>query len=216
MHSESEKQLYKTGDLARYLPGYEIEFLGRKDDQVKVQGQRIELGEITSILVQHPMVNDGIVVTKTEASGVNRLVAYYVPKLNTNPDNKSLRQFIASKLPSYMIPSIFVKMDGLPLTKNRKIDRKSLPVPDGLGSRSGYVAPRNEDEEFLAAIWQNLLDVDKVGVHDNFFDLGGASVQSILMVAEANMYGYRISIENLFEHQTISQLIKHLKDDQLN
>lgn len=216
LHSESGKQLYKTGDLVRYLPGYDIEFLGRMDDQVKVQGQRMELGEITSILIQYPMVNDGIVVTKTEPSGVKRLVAYFVPKLNTNPDKNSLRQFFASKLPSYMIPSIFVKIDALPLTKNGKIDRKSLLVPDDLGNRSGYVAPRNEDEEILVILWQNLLDVDKVGIHDNFFDLGGASVQSILMVAKANMYGYRISIENLFEHQTIAQLVTHLKDDHIN
>jgi len=115
-----------------------------------------------------------------------------------------------------MIPSIFVKIDALPLTKNGKIDRKSLLVPDDLGNRSGYVAPRNEDEEILVILWQNLLDVDKVGIHDNFFDLGGASVQSILMVAKANMYGYRISIENLFEHQTIAQLVTHLKDDHIN
>lgn len=212
-HSESEKKLYKTGDLVRYLPGYEIEFLGRIDDQVKVQGQRMELGEITSILIQHPMVNDGIVVAKTEPFGVKRLVSYFVPALNTDPDKNSLRQFFASKLPSYMIPSIFVKIDRLPLTENGKIDRKLLPEPEDLGNPSGYVAPRNEDEEILVMLWQNLLDVDKVGIHDNFFDLGGASVQSILMVAKANMFGYRISIENLFEYQTIAELVTYLNDN---
>ncbi|MCM8569377.1 amino acid adenylation domain-containing protein [Gramella jeungdoensis] len=214
--SEPGKRMYKTGDLARYLPGYEIEFLGRVDDQVKIQGQRMELGEITAILIQHPMVNEGIVLSKTEASGVKRLVAYFVPKPNTNPDNDSLREFFASVLPSYMIPSFFVRMDDLPLSENQKIDRKSLPEPEDLENRSGYVAPRNEDEEIFATIWQNLLEVDRVGIHDNFFDLGGASVQSILMVAKANMYGYQISIENLFEYQTIAELTKFLKTDHIN
>jgi len=215
-HPESGKQMYKTGDLARYLPNYEIEFLGRMDDQVKVQGQRIELGEITSILIQHPQINDGIVVTKTEPSGVKRLVAYLVPKFNTTPDNNSLRQFFASKLPSYMIPSIFVSLDALPLSENGKVNKRSLPVPEDLGNRSGYVAPRNKDEEIFTVLWQNLLDVDRVGIHDNFFHLGGASVQSILLVAKANMYGYAISIENLFEHQTIAELVTYLKGNHLN
>lgn len=213
---ESGKQMYKTGDLARYLPDYDIEFLGRMDDQVKVQGQRIELGEITSILIQYPQINDGIVVTKTELSGVKRLVAYFVPKLNTSPENNSLRQFFASKLPSYMIPSIFVKIDALPLSENGKVDKSSLPVPEDIGNPTGYVAPRNKDEEIFATLWQDLLDVDRVGIHDNFFDLGGASVQSILLVAKANMYGYPISIENLFEHQTIAQLVIYLNGNHLN
>lgn len=211
-HPESGKQMYKTGDLARYLPDYDIEFLGRIDDQVKVQGQRIELGEITSILIQYPQINDGVVVTKTEPSGVKRLVAYFVPKLNTYPDNNSLRQFFASKLPSYMIPSIFVRLDALPLSENGKVDKKSLPMPEDLSNRSGYVAPRNKDEEIFTTLWQNLLEVDRVGIHDNFFDLGGASVQSILLVAKANMYGYPISIENLFEHQTIAELVAYLNN----
>lgn len=215
-HPEWGKQMYKTGDLARYLPNYDIEFLGRMDDQVKVQGQRIELGEITSILIQHPQISDGIVVTKTEPSGVKRLVAYFVPRLKTKPDNNSLRQFFSSKLPSYMIPSIFVRLDALPLSQNGKVDKKSLPVPEDLGNRSGYVAPRNKDEEIFATLWQNLLDLDRVGIHDNFFDLGGASVQSILLVAKANMYGYPISIENLFEHQTIAELVTYLTGNHLN
>ena len=115
-----------------------------------------------------------------------------------------------------MITSLFVKLDGLPLSENGKIDKRLLPVPEDLGNLSGYTPPRNKDEEIFATLWQNLLDVDRVGIHDNFFDLGGASVQSILLGAKANMYGYPISIENLFEHQTIAQLVTHLKDDHIN
>ena len=209
--SKPGARLYKTGDLGRYLPDYEIEILGRMDDQVKVQGHRMELGEITSVLLQHPSVSDGIVITRTEISGNKRLVAYFVPNNDTFSDPTTLREFLGKKLPDYMIPSFFVSMDSLPLTVNGKIDRKSLPVPGDLSQLSGYVAPRNEEEEVMVKIWQNVLYAEQVGIHDNFFDLGGASIQSIQIVAKANMYGYKISVENVFEYQTIAELAAYIK-----
>jgi amino acid adenylation domain-containing protein len=205
-------RLYKTGDLARYLPDYNIEILGRMDDQVKVQGHRMELGEITSVLMQHPSVNDGIVITRTETSGDKRLVAYYVPKNGQSPDLAELREFIGKKLPAYMIPSFFISMDCLPLTPNGKIDRKSLPVPEDNSTHSGYIAPRNEEEQILAKIWSNALGIERVGVQDNFFDLGGASMQSIEIVAKANMCGFRLSVENIFEFQTIAELAAKIRE----
>ena len=209
--SKPESRLYKTGDIGRYLPDYNIEILGRMDDQVKVQGHRMELGEITSVLMQHPSVNDGIVITRTEISSDKRLVAYFVPKYNTSPDTAELREFLGKKLPDYMIPSFFVSMDSLPLTPNGKIDRKSLPAPEDSRKLSGYIAPRNEEEQIMAKIWQSVLYVEQVGIHDNFFDLGGASIQSIQIVAKANMYGYQISVENIFEYQTVAELAAYIK-----
>jgi acyl carrier protein len=110
-----------------------------------------------------------------------------------------------------MIPSFFVSMDSFPLTPNGKIDRKSLPVPEDSRKLSGYGAPRNEEEQIMAKIWQSVLYVEQVGIHDNFFDLGGASIQSIQIVAKANMYGYQISVENIFEYQTVAELAAYIK-----
>ncbi|MEP6948356.1 MAG: amino acid adenylation domain-containing protein [Ginsengibacter sp.] len=209
--SKSGVRLYKTGDLARYLPNYEIELLGRNDDQVKVQGHRIELGEVTAVLLKHPSVNDGIVVTRIEKSGDKKLVAYFVPKSGQQTNNAVLREYFIKKLPEYMIPSFFISIDSLPLNTNGKIDRKRLPVPGDILQNSGYVAARNEEEEIMTKIWQNVLDVEQVGIHDNFFDLGGASIQSIQIVAKANMFGYQITVENIFEYQTIAGLAAYIK-----
>lgn len=209
--SETGSRLYKTGDLARYLPDYSIEIVGRSDDQVKIQGHRMELGEINSVLLQHPSVNDGIVITRTEVSGDKRLIAYFVAKHEVSTDAAALREFFGKKLPDYMIPSFFVSIGSLPLTSNGKIDKKSLPLPGDIRQLSGYVAPRNEEEQIMVQIWQNVLDVEQVGIYDNFFDLGGASIQSIHIVAGANMYGYQVSVENIFEYQTVAGLAAHIK-----
>jgi acyl-coenzyme A synthetase/AMP-(fatty) acid ligase len=209
--SQPHARLYRTGDRACYLADGSIEILGRMDDQVKIYGHRMELGEITALLLQHPSVHDGIVITRTESSGDKRLVAYFVSKHNPPPDAMELRKFLGKKLPSYMIPACFISMGFLPLTPNGKIDRKALPVPGDVRQLPGYVAPRNEEEQLLAEIWQNVLHIEQAGIHDNFFDLGGASMQSLQMVAKANMYGLRISVENIFEHQTIAELAAHIK-----
>jgi len=204
-------RLYKTGDHARYLPDDSIELLGRMDDQVKVNGHRIELGEIAAVLVQHPSVQSAIAITRTERSGDKRLVAYFVPNQDQPPGAGALQDFLRQKLPAYMIPAVFIRMNGLPLTPNGKIDRKSLPVPEDIRPLPGYVAPRNAAEQILADIWQDVLDVEQVGIHDNFFELGGASIQSIQIVAKANISGLRLSVEHIFEFQTIAGVAAYLQ-----
>jgi len=204
-------RLYKTGDLARYLPDYSIEILGRMDDQVKIHGHRIELGEIETVLMQHHSIHKAIAIARTETSGDKRIVAYFVPKNEKIPDVGELRDFIREKLPSYMIPAVFVPMNDLPLTAHGKIDRKSLPVPEDLRPLSGYAAPRNEEESILARIWQDALEIEQIGIHDNFFDLGGASIQSLEIVAKANMLGLPFNVEAIFEYQTIAELATQIK-----
>ena len=204
--SKQGARLYKTGDRARYLPNGSIEIMGRMDDQVKLNGHRIELGEITSQLLQHPSVRESIVMLQTESSGEKRLVAYFIPTHDSSVDLVELREFLGKKLPAYMIPSFFISINSLPLTANGKIDRKALPLPGDIHRYSGYMAPRNEKEKVLAGIWQNVLQMEQVGIHDNFFDLGGASMQSLQVVARAHMYGLQLTIENIFEYQTIAEL----------
>jgi len=211
LSSTSGARLYKTGDRARYLADGSIEILGRMDDQVKINGNRIELGEITAVLMLHPSLHDGFVMTRTESSGNKSLVTYFVPKNNTPLCADELREFLGKKLPAYMIPKFFISLPSLPLTINGKINRKALPAPEDVRQTHGYVAPRNEEEQILSEIWQNVLHVEQVGIHDNFFDLGGASMQSLQIIAKANMYGLRLSVENIFEYQTISELVAHLR-----
>ena len=206
-------RLYKTGDSARYLPDYSIEILGRIDYQVKIHGHRIELGEIEAVLMQHPSINEAIVIVRTESSGDKRLVAYFIPMNDKSPDAGELRDFIRKKLPAYMIPVVFISMKSLPLTPNGKIDRKALPVPEDIRQLPGHVAPRNEVEKTLAKIWQDVLGIEQVGIHDNFFDLGGASIQSLQIVARANMASFPLSAENIFEYQTIAELAVQVKGD---
>jgi amino acid adenylation domain-containing protein len=211
--SKPGELMYKTGDRARYLPDHAIEILGRIDYQVKINGHRIELGEIESVLMQHPSIHEAIVITRTETSGEKRLVAYFVPINDKSPDADELRDFVRKKLPAYMIPVVFIRLDSLPLTPNGKIDRKVLPVPGDIRELRGYVAARNETEKILTAIWKNVLEIEQVGIHDNFFDLGGASIQSLQIVAFANMAGLQINAEDIFEHQTIAELAALIKQN---
>jgi amino acid adenylation domain-containing protein len=210
-NSNHGARLYKTGDLARFLPDHSIEILGRMDDQVKIVGHRIELGEIETLLSQHPMINQSIIIARTESSGDKRIVAYYVPQGETSPEENELRDFMSRKLPSYMLPTFFVPLSSIPLTPNGKIDRKSLPVPKDLRSMPGYVAPTNEEEKLMVKIWQEALEIEQVGIHDNFFELGGASIQSLQIVAKANMLGLRFNVEAIFEYQTVAALVAHLQ-----
>ena len=204
-------RLYKTGDRARYLPDHSIEILGRTDDQVKINGNRIELGEIATVLMQHPAVLEAIVITRAEPSGGKRLLAYFVPQQDTVVEVGALRDFLRKKLPSYMVPAAFVEMNQVPLTPNGKIDRKALPLPEEVRRLPGYLAPRNEEEQILVRIWQDVLNIEQVGVHDNFFDLGGASIQSLQIVAKANMFGFPLRVEHIFEYQSIAELVEQIK-----
>jgi amino acid adenylation domain-containing protein len=204
------KRLYKTGDRARYLSDHSIQLLGRMDSQVKINGQRIELGEVETIIRQHPEVQEAVVIVRKESSGVKRLVAYFVGKKESTPEGRELRGFILEKLPVYMVPAVFVPLDKLPLSPNGKIDRKALPLPEDIRPRPDFVAPRNREEEILASIWQEVLGLEQVGIHDDFFELGGASIQSLKIVAQANMSGLRLSVEAVFMYPSIAELVENL------
>jgi amino acid adenylation domain-containing protein len=224
-------RLFKTGDLARYRPDGAIEFLGRVDYQVKIRGFRIELGEIEAVLMQHPAIKEAVVTAREDTPGNKRLVAYIVPALaqpaagplvvQLMPQEagltvEELRLFLKDKLPYYMLPAAFLFLSSLPLTPNGKVDRKSLPAPDATRPEleSAFVAPRTPLEEQLAAIWSSVLGLDKVGVHDNFFDLGGASIQSLEIIAKAGEAGISLTLEMLFEFQTIAELASAIERKQ--
>ena len=205
--AEPGARLYRTGDLARYSPDGQIEFLGRADHQVKLRGFRVEVGEVEAVLAQHEAVGEAVVLAREDVPGQRRLVAYVVPA-RESVAVAELREHLKEKLPEYMVPSAFVMLDVLPLTRNGKIDRRGLPPPDPdeRAARRAYVAPRNAAERQLAEIWQQSLGVPRVGVHDNFFDLGGDSILSIQIIARANRAGLRLAPKQLFQHQTIAEL----------
>ena len=171
-------RLYKTGDLARWLPDGTLEFLGRMDFQVKVRGFRVELGEIENVLARHPAVRHAVVVAQPDQGGQSRLVAYVVSSDAESVSASSLRSHLRQHLPDYMVPGVFVPLDALPRTPNGKIDRKALPLPAAAQSEpeTRYVAPRTPMEELLAGIWADLLGIERVGIHDDFFELGGHSL----------------------------------------
>jgi amino acid adenylation domain-containing protein/non-ribosomal peptide synthase protein (TIGR01720 family) len=198
-------RLYKTGDLARYLPDGNIEYLDRSDDQVKLRGFRIELGEIEAVLSQHPSVQQSLVMLREDVPGNKRLVAYVVVKATPAPTIPQLQQFLKQKLPEYMVPTAIMLLETLPLTPNGKVDRRALPAPD-MARQEGQIAPRTPVEELLAQIWAQVLGVEVVGIHDNFFELGGDSILSIQIVARANQAGVSLSAKQLFQHQTIASL----------
>jgi amino acid adenylation domain-containing protein/non-ribosomal peptide synthase protein (TIGR01720 family) len=205
--NDSDARLYKTGDLVRYLPDGQVEFLGRTDNQVKIRGYRVELEEIEVILGQHPSVRQAVVIAREEEAGRTRLVGYVVGKNGNGPSASELQNYVGERLPDYMAPSTIVMLEALPLTANGKVDRKALPAPDQAKSEREYVAPRTPTEELLANIWAQVLGVEKVGIHDNFFSvLGGDSILSIQIIARANQAGLRLAPKNIFEHQTIAGL----------
>jgi amino acid adenylation domain-containing protein/FkbH-like protein/non-ribosomal peptide synthase protein (TIGR01720 family)/FkbM family methyltransferase len=200
-------KLYKTGDLARYLPDGNIEYLGRIDNQVKIRGFRIELGEIETVLTQNPQVQSSVIIARENTPGNKRLVGYIVPQKEATPTSNELRQYLKGKLPDYMIPHVFVILESLPLTPNGKIDRRALPAPESSSELLGkYVAPRTFIEDTLATIWAQVLRVKEVGIDDNFFELGGDSILSISIIARAKQAGLQLIVKQLFAHQTIAEL----------
>lgn len=203
-------RLYKTGDLARYQPDGNIEFLGRIDEQVKIRGFRIELGEIETVLSHHPAVQE-VVVTVREHIPEKRLVAYVVLNQQTITPN-DLRCFLLSQLPEYLVPSAIVILKSLPLTPNGKVDRTSLPAP-GVHPEleKSFVAPRTTTEQTLANIWAQLLNLERVGIDDNFFDLGGDSLLAMhLMERVQQQFGRELLLSSLFLFPTVAQLAKAL------
>jgi len=211
-----DARLYKTGDLARYMPDGSIEYLGRNDFQIKIRGLRIEIGEIEEVLTQHPEVREGVVVAREDVPGDKRLVAYLTGKQKAEINLDKLREFLKVKLPVYMVPAAFVQLETFPLTGSGKVDRKALPAPKGgRQTKKAYEAPKGRVEQIIAKIWQEVLEFEEVGIHDNFFDLGG---HSLLLVRMRNRlqehFEKEISIVDMFQRPTIKDLAKFLSDEQ--
>ena len=199
-------RLFRTGDLGRYRPDGNIEFLGRMDHQVKLRGYRIELGEIMSVLARHPAVRQAVVVRREDTPGDARLVAYVVPT-NGPVAADVLRTFLKAELPEYMVPSAFVFLDQLPLTPAGKINLRALPLPERGHAEGAFVAPRTPIEEALAGIWVKVLRVPRVGVEDNFFELGGHSLLATQVISQLGQaFGVEISLRQFFEAPTVAAL----------
>ncbi|MEG5160083.1 amino acid adenylation domain-containing protein [Microcoleus sp. AT3-A2] len=205
--TQAKTRLYKTGDLARYLPDGNIEFIGRIDSQVKIRGFRIELGEIEAALGQHPDIVQAVVMAREDEMSQKRLVAYLISEQKPAPSSSELRRFLATKLPEYMVPWAFVMLKSLPLTPNGKIDRRSLPEPDEMRPEltANFVAPRTNIEEVLAAIWAEVLKLEKVGIYDNFFELGGHSLLATQVISRVRQaFQVELPLHRLFESATVA------------
>ncbi|MBV6623801.1 MAG: amino acid adenylation domain-containing protein [Rivularia sp. (in: Bacteria)] len=209
-------RIYKSGDLARFLPDGNIDFLGRIDHQVKIRGFRIELGEIETVLNQHPAVKQAIVIPQEYDTGDKRLIAYIVPQPTQSPTNKQLKQFLKTSLPEYMIPSGFVILEALPLTPNDKVDRKALPKPDktNLNLEEEYLSARNDVEQKLVSLWEQAFGIHPIGIKDNFFSLGGNSLMATSMVAQIeNLFGRKLTQAVFFQAPTIQQLADFIQEE---
>jgi amino acid adenylation domain-containing protein/non-ribosomal peptide synthase protein (TIGR01720 family) len=206
--NDPNSRLYKTGDLASFLPDGTILYHGRMDHQVKIRGNRVELGEIEAVLVSHVEVREAVVTAYDLAPGDKRLAAYIVPEAKADFQVGTVREFLATRLPEYMIPASFVLLNSLPLTPSGKVDRKALPAPDRARPKldESYAAPRNEKEEVLVRIWQQVIGLDQVGIHDNFLELGGDSILSIQIASLANQAGVQIKPGQVMEYQTVAEL----------
>lgn len=206
-HEMAGAKMYKTGDLARWMTDGVIEFLGRSDHQVKIRGYRIELGDIQSQLLKHPLVLEALVTDWMDASGSKSLVAYYTSSGElTIPE---VREYLVGLLPDYMIPSYFVFLQAMPITANGKINRNALPSPqDQINSNSSYEAPANLQEESLARIWGEVLGLERIGVTDDFYSLGGDSLKAVQVVAKANDYQFAISLTDMLHYRTIREIIQ--------
>jgi long-subunit acyl-CoA synthetase (AMP-forming) len=215
--SEPGARLYQTGDLARYLPDGRIEYLGRVDEQVKIRGLRVELGEIEHVLGRHPSVRESVVVVREDASGDRRLAAYLVHQNAPVPTHAELRDYLREHLPPHMVPASYVVLERLPRTPNGKLDRQSLPEANGfhqLESAVAYLEPQTDAERVIAETWQETLGREKVGLNDNFFDLGG---HSLLMLRVHSKLRERLKLEmsivDMFSYPTVSALAERLRSE---
>ena len=216
-------RLYKTGDLARYRPDGTLEFLGRIDHQVKIRGFRIELGEVEAALTQHPNVHEAVVLARTDEPGAQQLVAYIVPTVETDTTNElrissdRLRADLKARLPGYMVPSLFLQLEALPLTANGKVNRQQLPAPKQTRPdlEAAYIPPQSDLEQLIAAVWQTVLPVDKIGIHDNFFDVGGHSLLLVQVHSQLQeQIDLPLTIMDLFKYPTVSTLAQYLSSQQ--
>jgi amino acid adenylation domain-containing protein/non-ribosomal peptide synthase protein (TIGR01720 family) len=208
-------RLYKTGDLVCWRPDGQLEFLGRIDNQVKIRGFRIELGEIETVLGQHPEVRQGVVLAREDRPGDKRLVGYVVPRSQPGPSAGELRSYLKDRLPEYMVPSVFVFLDKMPLTANHKADRKALAAPASRRPEmaGAYVPPQTALEEQVAGIWAEVLRLDRVGVHDNFFELGGNSLQATQVVSRLrSTFALDLSLRSIFEDPTVAGLAQGIDE----
>jgi amino acid adenylation domain-containing protein len=211
-NGDSASRLYKTGDLARYRPDGNVEYLGRIDHQVKVRGFRIELGEIEAVLSQHPGVRESVAAVQEDESNSQRLVAYVVPCSGQRLAIAQLRHFLEERLPKYMIPSVFVLLEALPLTPNGKVDRQALRSPEALRPELdvAYVMPQTEAERVIAEVWQKALNLENIGIHDNFFELGGHSLLLVQVNSQLReLFNTELSIIEMFRYPTISSLAEY-------
>ena len=210
---QSNARMYKTGDLARYREDGVIEYLGRNDNQVKVRGYRIELGEIEAALTSCPAIQSSVVVAREDSSGDKQLVAYLVSQESKQPAAEELQNFMRSKLPEYMIPARFVYLESFPLTHNGKIDRKALPAPLFHETPSVHESarPRTVTEEAIATIWMDMFKISNIGIHDDFFELGGYSLSAIRMMARIrDEIGVELPVLSIYENPTIAALADSL------
>jgi amino acid adenylation domain-containing protein len=211
---EAGDRLYKTGDLARWMADENIELLGRMDFQVKIRGHRIELGEISVLLRNYPGVEEAVAVVREDEPRKKRLVAYVVLADDSAPSISELRNFLTKTLPEYMVPSAFIILDALPLSPNGKVDRRALPAPERTRPEleEAYEAPRSPVEEVVARIWAEVLGVDEVGVHDNFFALGGHSLQATQVISRLqDVFELELPLRHLFESPTVAGLAKKME-----
>lgn len=214
--NEPAARMYKTGDLARYLPNGEIEFAGRIDDQVKIRGYRVELEEIEAVLGSHPGAHEVVVIARENSSGEKSLVAYLVPSRDQVPTASELRSYLKKKLPAYMVPAAVVLLESMPKTPNGKVDKRALPDPKAadFAATQDYVAPTSELESKLASIWELVLDKRPVGIRDNFFELGGHSLLAArLMHRIEQQLGERLPLASLLQAPTIEELAQLLTHD---
>ncbi|HET8773527.1 MAG TPA: amino acid adenylation domain-containing protein, partial [Thermoanaerobaculia bacterium] len=213
---QADARMYKTGDLGRWLPGGNVEFLARNDFQVKIRGFRIELGEIEAKLAQCEGVREAIVLAREDADGAageKRLVAYLVGEEGAELSASDLRETLSKQLPEYMVPSAFVQLDALPLTANGKVDRKALPAPEAAAlSGREYEAPEGEIEETLAALWREQLNVERAGRHDNFFELGGHSLLAVQLISHIRAaLGVELPLRDFFASPSLVALAEAVR-----
>jgi amino acid adenylation domain-containing protein len=213
LSGEAGARLYQTGDVCRWLQDGRLEFVGRRDDQVKLRGFRVELGEVEAALAEHPVVADAVAMVREDEPGDKRLVAYVVGRANEAVSVPELRDYLKDRLPGYMMPSAIVLLDAFPLTPNGKVHRAALPVPGGERQQEvSYVAPRSEEERRIAEIWQEILNVQRVGVQDNFFELGGHSLMATQVISRLrNCFGLEVPLSALFDLPTVGGLARFVK-----
>jgi amino acid adenylation domain-containing protein/non-ribosomal peptide synthase protein (TIGR01720 family) len=218
------ERMYKTGDLGRWLPDGDIAFMGRKDDQVKIRGYRIELGEISGSVLNYSAVKEAVALVKEDQQGHKDLVLYYVPDKTEreNPETENIQwlgaatlrnnieSFLRERLPDYMLPKHYVQLDSLPLTPNGKLDKKALPDPERMSKNIVYVAPRNEPEKELVLTAQEVLRKEKIGIKNNFFELGGDSIKSIQLVSRLKQRGYSLTVQDVLLHPEIGDMAERI------